>query len=165
MRRIYLIPLIALVLFAAFYWRHAATVKERQRIETAARVEAQRQRLAVENEARRAARDSAIAAQETRRREREERETRRRARETARETALARRDQAGARRDQLAHTLQRLEKEIPPATETLERYQRELREITAEQTFLSDIYWPQAEQNRIRLTDTAKKLSTTPPPR
>lgn len=156
MRRIYILPLVALALFAALYWRHAATYKERQRTEAAARVEAQRQRLAAEHDARRAAYAEAIAAQEQRKREREEREARRRERETARDAALARRDQAGSRRDQLARTLQRLESEIPPEAAALERYQRELRELTAEQTFLTETYLPQARLNQQHL----QKLGT-----
>ncbi|AHF93808.1 hypothetical protein OPIT5_30235 [Opitutaceae bacterium TAV5] len=155
-------PLLALAVFAGFYWRHAATWKERQRTEAAARIEEQRQRIAAEQEARRIAYAEAIAAQEKRKREREEREARRREREAARDAALARRDQAGSQRDQLVRTLQRLEKDIPPEADALEKYQRELKAIAAEQAFLTG-YLAEARQDRTRLAATATRLTAAAP--
>jgi hypothetical protein len=157
------VPLLALVLFAGFYWRHATTYKERQRAEAAARIEEQRQRIAAEQEARRIAYAEAIAAQEKRKREREEREARRREHEATRDAALARRDQTASQRDQLTRTLRRLENDIPPETDALEKHQRELKAIAAEQTFLAN-YLAKARQDHTRLAATATRLTAPPPP-
>ncbi|MES2693770.1 MAG: hypothetical protein V4773_09880 [Verrucomicrobiota bacterium] len=165
MNKVYVVaPLLAVAVFAGYYWQHhrryTARLVEEQRIER----EAREVRQQVEFAAREKAQAEAIAAREQRRQELAVKEAQEAARRQKRTDAEHRRTIAANEERKLRQRVEQLRNEIGSLQTAVTRTVERRRELQAEQAHLVE-YVEAAEANRISIRRFLEQLDLNPPPR
>jgi hypothetical protein len=153
----FIVPIIAIAVFFAYYWNFSTEYEARQAKVVAAEKQRRLEKLQAEAVAREAAIKDAIEAQKQRKLERIEREARDRKMKDDKENAILARDKADQESQRLERQVDRLSKEVKEAKDELAKLEATKKEAIGEQTFLQT-FVAKANENVARLDDVVKKI-------
>lgn len=160
MPKVYFIaPLVALALFAAvfFNFKSGHRAHEQARLEQVAA--AKEAKLKAEADARRAAIEEALRAQEQRKKEREAKEAADLAEKAVRQALIDTRDKARLEQDKLARQLERVRKDLVAEQETAARLEAVAASATSERDFLRD-FVAKAEASVKKFQDALARMES-----
>jgi small-conductance mechanosensitive channel len=153
----FLVPLVALAVFAGIYWRYSATYEAR--MEAVEKVNAEKKRAKAEEEAhnREKAIKDALAQQEKRHKEKAEREAKQAAESEARERAAAALRKAQDDSRKIAEQVRRLQKDVDDSKKEIAKIEEDRKALVDEQAFLRD-YVKKAAANTQSLTGVLERI-------
>jgi len=153
----FLVPIVALVLFYAYYWNFMSDYDAKQAA-AAAVVKAKRiERLNVEAQMREKAIQEAIDEQKIRKQQKIDRDALERKQKDDKENAILIRDKADQDAQKLGRQVDRLQIEVKTAKEEIERIETENKRALEQEAFLKT-YVTAAVENRDKLTQVLTKI-------
>jgi len=153
----FIVPIIAIAVFFAYYWNFSAEYDARQAKIQAVEKQKRLDKLQAEALMREAAIKDAIEAQKLRKQERLEREARDRKQKDDKENAILVRDKADQEAQRFERQVDKLTKDVKDAKEELAKLETEKKELTADEAFVRT-FVVKANENVARLDDVVKKI-------
>jgi len=159
MKKAYIIvPVLALIVFVAFYWQFNSTYQAKQAAKERQVREQREEKLRKEAADRERAIKDAVAASEQRKREREEREARDKANREARDLARQARNKAESDVMKLNKQVDRLKADVEDEKQAIAKIEEDKKQAASEEAFLRK-YVTQAQANVKNLTGVLDKIS------
>lgn len=153
----FVVPIIAIAVFFAYYWNFSKQYEAKQAVIQAAEKQRRLDKLTAEALAREAAIKDAIEAQKQRKQERIEREALERKQKDDKENARLAAEKADQDSQRLQRQVERLTKDVKDAKEEIAKLETEKQNSIAEEAFLQT-YVAKADQNVARLDDVVRKI-------
>ena len=153
----FIVPIIAIAVFFAYYWNFSKDYDARQAKIVAAEKQRRLDKLQAEAVAREAAIKDAIEAQKQRKQERLDREARDRKMKDDKENAILARDKADQESQRLERQVDKLTKDVKEAREEIAKLEASKKESIEEEAFLQT-FVVKANENVARLDDVVRKI-------
>jgi hypothetical protein len=153
----FLVPIIAIAVFYAYYWNFSKDYDAKQAKVVAAEKQRRLDKLQAEALAREAAIKDAIEAQKQRKQERIDREARERKMKDDHENAILARDKADQESQRLERQADKLTKDVKEAKDELAKLEAAKKESIDEVAFLQT-FVTKATDNSARLDDVVRKI-------
>jgi predicted RNase H-like nuclease (RuvC/YqgF family) len=154
----FLIPLVGLIVFGAYYWKFISEYDAKQEAKVQAVKHIKEQELLAQAHLREKAIKDAIAQQEARKEERRVREEHDRKQREDRENAIQARNKVGTEAEKLQRQTERLAREIKTAKEEIEKIELQKQRALTEQGFLKT-YVAKAQENTKRLSQVLDRIA------
>jgi len=153
-----LVPVVALVLFGAYYWQFSKGLAAREAQHQAAEDQKKKEKLEKQALDNKKAMDEAVAAQAKRKAEREAKDAKDKKDKDDRAAAVEARDAADRAQRKLNEQVGRLEKEVQTEKEAIAKLEGDKKKYTDEAAFLKT-YVKQAEDNARSLSQVLDKIA------
>jgi len=154
----FLIPLLGLIVFGAYYWKFISEYDAKQEAKVQAIKHVKEQELMAQAKLREKAIKDAIAQQDARKEERRLREEKDRLQHEARENAIQARNKVGTDAEKLQRQSERLTRDIATAKEEIAKIEQEKQHAVAEQAFLLT-YVAKAQEDTKRLSQVLDRIA------
>lgn len=153
----FVVPLLGLIVFAAFYWNFDSQYEAQQAQVIATAKKAAKDKVDAANRDRQKAFDEATAANDRRKKEKEAKEKADAEKADARDAALQDRNKALRDASNLTQKIDRLTKEVEATKKEVSAVEEDKKKAVAEQAFLKT-YVKQAQDNAKSLESVLQKI-------
>ncbi|HEY5226988.1 MAG TPA: hypothetical protein VIJ19_00535 [Opitutaceae bacterium] len=153
----FIIPIAALIAFAAYYWNFSSEYEANEAAKVAAEKQVKLQKLQDEANQRQAAIKDALAAQVIRKAERAARDAKAQKEKDDKENARLGAEKADQEAQKLERQSDKLDKDVAATKEEIEKIQAEEKRSTEELAFVKT-YTASAKENQAKLADVLSKI-------
>jgi hypothetical protein len=153
----FVIPIIALVAFSAYYWNFSSQYEANEAAKVAAEKQVKLAKLEAEAVAREAAIHDALEAQKVRKAERVARDAKERQQKDDKENARLGAEKADQEAQKLERQTEKLEKDVAATKEEIAKIETEKTRSTEELAFVKQ-YTVTAKENQAKLADVLSKI-------